>query len=330
MPYVLGVDIGATWLRVALADEKGRIIDRAKERTPKKGEPELISKIIINVVEQLMKKNNVEKIEAIGVGSIGPMDLNKGILTKPANIDIENIPIVDPLSERFKAPTYLVNDCTAGVVGEKVFGLGKETDNLVYITLSSGIGGGAIVDGNLLFGKDGNAVEIGHTVVDMEGKLKCGCGAYGHWEAYASGVNIPRFAKLLIEEKFGIESFKKSVLYKKTKGDINAITSEMVYTSAKEGDELALKITREIGRINAIGFANATNVYDPELITVGGSIALKNVELVIKPIQENIEKYLVNRKPRIEITPLGDDIVLYGAIALALHPEFIPDRFKKF
>ena len=112
----------------------------------------------------------------IGVASAGPLDLREGAVVHSPNIGFDYIPLVKPLEDEFKVPVYLCNDCVAGVIGEKELGYGRGYGNLVYVTLSSGIGGGVFVDNHLLIGKDGNAHEIGHITIDYEGKLTCGCG----------------------------------------------------------------------------------------------------------------------------------------------------------
>jgi len=312
---VIGVDIGATNLRVALGSLDLGIVRKVMERTPKTENPEKVIEQIVKLIE-MVASDQLAKIKAIGIGSIGPLDLRKGMILHTPNAPFKNVPIVKGLTEKFKVPVYLLNDCNAAVLGEKIFGRGKNVDNLFYVTMSSGIGGGAIVDGNLLFGKDGNAVELGHMIVDFEGRLKCGCGARGHWEAYCSGVNIPNFVKYLIEEY--PERFRGSEL----EGLVEAgnLTSEKLFERAKQGDRHALMVIDELGKINTVGFANINTLYDPELITVGGPIALFNRELVINPIVKNLKDYTVNRVPEIVITPLGEDIVLYGAIALAANP----------
>ena len=254
---------------------------------------------------------NVGDVKGIGIGTIGPLDLKKGVITKPANLQLGEVPLREPLEDKFKVPVYILNDCVAAVVGEKVFGAGKHLENLVYITISTGIGSGVFVNGTLLLGKDGNAHEVGHMVVDIEGKIVCGCGKRGHWEAYASGTGIPKYAKYLLETKFGKEAEKSSIYAKAMAG---ILTAKDVYDAAKQGDEIALKIVEEVGRINAIGIANVINIYDPSLITLGGSVVLKNVNLVLDPILRNVSKYTINRIPEIMITPLGEDIVLLGAI----------------
>jgi len=208
-----GIDIGATWTRIAIADNNGKIISKTRIETLKKNETkeEMLLRLE-SALRDIMRIADTKHLEAIGVGSIGPLDMKKGVILHTPNLPIENIPIGSYLSKKFDSHTYVVNDCIAAVVGEKYFGAGKDVENLVYITLSSGIGGGAIVDGNILFGKDGNAVEIGHIVVDYRGSLRCGCGGYGHWEAYTSGKNIGRFVSYLLETKYGYQSYAESVL----------------------------------------------------------------------------------------------------------------------
>jgi glucokinase len=225
-----------------------------------------------------------------------------------------------PIQEALAKPVIMANDCVTAVWGEKVFGLGKGYENVVYITISTGIGGGMIVNNLLLLGKMGNAHEIGHIVVDVSGKMRCGCGGYGHWEAYASGANIPKFASLLLREWSLSDEEKESRIYKAYKESL--LSSELIYSAAKEGDRLALRIIDEVNKYNLAGFENIVNLYDPEVITVGGSVALKNKELVIDRIREGLKRSLgvVTPLPKIEPTAFEDDIVLIGAIALAVHP----------
>jgi glucokinase len=254
----------------------------------------------------------MDSVESVGVGSIGPIDIASGCITDTPNLPFKEIPVTEPLREAFGAPVSLLNDCTAAVLGEKSFGAGKEIDNLAYVTLSTGLGGGAIVDGHLLIGKDGNAVEVGHITIDPDSPLTCGCGSPGHWEAYSSGNNIPNFARHILREE------GSGLIHELMEGDPGALTVEILFEAAKAGDAAALRVVDELGKVNAVGFANVVNAFDPELITIGGSIALNNPELILEPILENIDMHLLNRRPRIMITPLGDDVVLCGALAMAL------------
>ena len=318
MNYVLAVDLGATYVRVAIASCDGKIVSKAKERVVREGREDAIAKQIIKMYENLIEKIGKVTINKIAIGSIGPLDMRKGIIINPPNLPFEKIVLKDPLKEYFKADVLILNDAVSAAWGEKHFGLGRDVENLAYVTLSTGIGVGVIVNGKLLLGKDGNAHEMGHAVVNYDSPFKCGCGRIGHWEAYASGRNIPRFAKYLAQTRFK-ELLNKSIL--KSKIINNTLEARDVFEAAKKNDPLALKIIDELGKVNASGFANVINAYDPELITVGGAIALNNPkELVIDPILEYLDMYVVNRVPKIEITKLGDDIVLYGAVAAAINP----------
>jgi len=314
----VGVDVGGTNIRVALGDERGRIIARISERTEKHRGPEGISRQIVRSIRRLIERIGGRRIEGIGIGSAGPLDLKRGGLMKPTNIPYDFVPLVEPLREEFDLPVYLLNDCSVAVVGERFFGAGKEHENLAYITLSTGIGGGIYVDGHLLIGKDGNATEIGHFTIDYKGRLLCGCGKRGHWEAYCSGNGIPNYVRLLLSEE-DPDEVKDSLLMSKINGNLNLLTAKILYDCAKAGDPLSLKLTDRIGVLNAIGFACVIDAYDPSLITIGGSIALRNENLVLSPIRKYVGEHARNRVPEIRITPLGDDVVLYGAIAMVFH-----------
>jgi glucokinase len=243
--------------------------------------------------------------------------MKRGVLTMPTNLPLDSVPITDPVGEELGVPIYLVNDGTAAVLGEGRFGAGRGVNNLVYVTIGTGIGGGAIVDGHLLLGKDGNAVEIGHFVIDYEGRLVCGCGKKGHWEAYCSGKNMPNFVRMRLTE-LGEERVKDSLLRRQLGDDLSNLSSEDFFSAAESGDRLAFRLVGEIGVLNAIGFANVANAYDPELVTVGGSVAQENGELLLPVIRAHIKDYVVNREPEIALASLGSTVGLYGAVATVL------------
>jgi glucokinase len=302
------VDIGATNIRVASGDKNG-LKSKLKEQTDRLHGSTGVSKQIARLIKQL----KIEP-EAIGVGSIGPLNDLEGAIINTPNYPFKNIPIVNPLREEFSVPVKLLNDCAAAVIGERRFGAGRGLKNIFYVTISTGLGGGAIVDGNLLKGKDGNAPEIGHIVIDPWSEIVCGCGCKGHWEAFSSGSNIPRYARYLIEKR----GITESALFSVSGPDLSSLTAEKLFSVALKGDMTAKMILQEIGEVNAVGFADIVNAFDPELITVGGSVVLNNVDLILKPIREKIGKYLINRCPEILVTPLGGDAVLIGALTACL------------
>ncbi|MCW4013245.1 MAG: ROK family protein [Candidatus Bathyarchaeota archaeon] len=309
MSYI-AIDIGATNIRVATGDYTG-LIEKVMEPTETREGPMGVSRQIIRLIDSIKEEDPTN----IGIGSIGPINLELGTITNTPNYSFHNIPIKEPLIEEYKVPVTMVNDCAAAVVGEQYFGAGSGLRNLVYVTISTGLGGGAIVDDNLLLGKEGNAVEVGHFTLDPESEIVCGCGCRGHWEGFCSGSNIPKYASYLLRGT----DWSGGVLHMLTGGSMDKLDAKVIFEAARKGDKYAKMIVEELGYKNAIGFANIVNAYDPELITVGGSIALNNPDQVLKPIIENIEKHTINTIPEIKITPLGHDSVILGALALALN-----------
>jgi glucokinase len=318
----IGVDLGGTNVRVALGNSDGQILRKILERTEKTKGPEGVSEQIIRMIYAITAEEvNFEDIVGIGIGSAGPLDIKRGGLMKPTNLPFDFVPLVKPLEDEFGLPTNLLNDCVAAVIGEKHFGLGKGHENLVYITISTGIGGGVYVDGHLLIGKDGNAHEIGHFTVDFEGRLTCGCGRRGHWEAYCSGIGIPNYSRLIIEEDGLIKLDGSKLIEDIRERGYGSITAKTIYEYAKAGDKAAKIVTEKIGALNAVGFACVIDAYDPSLITVGGSVTLNNPELVIDPIKHHIGKHARNRVPEVTLTALGEDAVIYGALASVFYQK---------
>ncbi len=311
--YGVAVDIGATNTRVAVGDAGGRLLAKASFQTRSiKAPRELAEKIALHARE-LASRLGVEP-SAVGVGTAGPLDPVRGRIVNSPNMPFKEIPLAEPLREELGLPVAVANDCNAAVIGEKTWGAGRGLDNLVYVTISTGIGGGAYVDGVLLLGKDGNAAEIGHIVVDSEERLVCGCGGRGHWEAYSSGSGIPRLAALLAQSSPDLWS--RSML-----SELGTIAAKDVFKAYRDGDPFAKLVIGEVRRYNAYGFAAVVNNYDPELITVGGSVALYNPDVLLRGLRRDVERYAINRVPEIELTPLGGDAVLLGALAIALGRE---------
>ncbi len=290
---LIGVDIGGTNIRVAIGDGKGRIYKKIEDKTPLNGRFS-VPKQIVSMINSI---TGGRKIAGIGIASFGPLDMERGLLIPRHHIEDDNIPLVPYIQKALGKKPILLNDCVAAVLAEKRIGSGKDIDNLVYVTISTGIGGGIIADGNLLLGKDGNAHEIGHVTVQKDG-LKCGCGGAGHWEAYTAGRSLPRFASYILKKKMNVES-----------GEI--------FKLARKGNKDMKRVVEEAGKINAIGLANVINSYDPELITLGGAVIVNNKEQIMKPILKNISQHAINRVPKVKLTSLGEDICLKGALVAA-------------
>lgn len=314
----IGIDLGGTWVRVVLSDEKGHFVAKISEKVDK-SRVKAISDQMIRLTRFLCNKHgfDIKSIKGVGIVATGPLVQEEGALINPTAMPFDYVPIRKPVSEELGIPSCLINDAAGAALGEKMFGAAKGLDNYVYITISTGIGCGAIVNGTLLLGKDGNAHEVGHIVIDFEGRLTCGCGKRGHWEAYCSGSNIPNFIRMRLKDT-PEKAVKDSLLLKRIGGDLSRLTASDLFAAAKEADSISVRLVKEIGVLNAIGFANVINAYDPSLITVGGTVMLKNKKMVLHPITKHVKDYVINRIPKIMVTPLGDDVGLYGAIATAL------------
>ncbi len=319
--FGVAIDLGATRVRACLGTREGKILRReARKMVVSEAVGEYLAQIS-TVVGVVTKGVPPDKIQGVCLASPGPLDLRRGLITHTANLPYRDIPVIASLSESTGFEAYLVNDANAAALGEKEWGAGKGRSNIFYLTISTGIGGGAIVDGRLLLGKEGNAAEVGHITIDSSGRLSCGCGRRGHWEAYCSGTGIPALARLVSTE-LG-EAGRASISGSKMLTKVESVNSADVYRAAESGDPFALRVVDEVGRLNAIGVANIADAYDPELVTIGGGVALNNPERVLSPIREMASDYAINRVPDVRITPLGDDAGLLGALSVSFDPGLI-------
>lgn len=311
MTYVAGLDVGATNVRAAVADESGRIVERSMRPTPQTDVGIEVTETVLDAFREVAAAAGIDptEITAVGIGSIGPLDLADGVIGTPANLSqkIDQIPLVGPVQNVIGHDrVFLRNDATTGVVGERFYG-DRTPDNMVYLTISSGIGAGVIVDGTLMRGWDGNAGEVGHMIVDAAGRRTCGCGIDGHWEAYASGDNIPAYTRDLAD-RLDVET--------ELPLSDPGFSAADVYDA--EDDPLAETVRSKVTEWNVVGVANVIQAYAPFVVSIGGSVALHNPETVIQPLIEDVPERLFVNVPEIRMTKFGDDVVLRGAIALAI------------
>ncbi|MCE4602583.1 MAG: ROK family protein, partial [Desulfurococcales archaeon] len=178
---------------------------------------------------------------------------------------------------------------------------------------SSGVGGGFIVDGRLLVGRRGNAHEVGHIVVDLDSEAVCGCGGLGHWEALASGVNMPRTASLYASTWRGPRS-RAYILAREGR-----LSPEDLYSHARRGDPFASSLADYLNRVHAAGLASVAAAYDPEAVFLGGSVYLNNEDLILPGVRRYLARYSI-WPPELRRATYGHDAVLYGAAAIALEP----------
>ncbi|MDD2474191.1 MAG: ROK family protein [Methanoculleus sp.] len=305
MTTVIAVDLGGTNLRAALVTSDATVLAHTAVPTPTLGPSgTAITAAIAARVEALLASPRGREATAIGVASAGPLDLGRGRVVNSPNMAFPVVEVTEPLGKRFGLPVSLVNDARAGVLGERWSGAARGSDNAVYITLSTGIGGGAVVNGRLLLGADGNAGEVGHIPVDTRYNLVCGCGYRGHWEGYASAKNIPRFFAAW-RERAGVGPVA-----------FDAGSTRAIFEAARAGDPVALAFMEALGEVNARGVSAVIVAYNPDVIVLDGPLARYYGDTVIRFMEPRIDRYLP--LPRIAVSELGGRAPLLGAAAYVL------------
>lgn len=307
---VIGVDLGGTNLRTAILSPDGNILDRHKEAThAADGWEKVVARLIENIKRQ--RKNAIQQgfdVAAVGVGAPGVIQTDKGIVVKSPNFpDWNNLPLRDQLEKTVGIPVFLENDANAAALGEQWRGAGRGIRSMILLTLGTGVGGGIILDNKIWHGADGMAGEIGHMTLIPDGR-PCTCGNTGCLEMYSSARGIVQsFREALGKTSGGVP------------GQLEQISSEQIYEAAGAGNEIAVRVMKDMGRMLGIGIASLINIFNPERIVVGGGV--KDAwPLFIGATREEIMKraFAVPAK-RTEIVPseLGDDAGMVGAAAVA-------------
>lgn len=308
--YVIGVDLGGTKISTALSTLEGNIISQTVVPTNAKEGEEAVLNRIIKTIEEVLNGGeiSVSEVEAIGIGSPGPLDSKKGLIITTPNLPFKNYNVVKPISDKFDLPVYLDNDANVATIGEYMFGAGKGKENIVFFTVSTGVGGGAILNGQPYRGNTSNALEIGHTTVNPNGP-RCNCGNVGCLEAISSGTAIGKRGQEAVESN--VETSLRKY---------ENITSYEVFTEAKNGDEVAIDIVDNAMNYLGIGVANAVAIFDPEMVIIGGGVS-KVGDILFDKVRAVVEKRCFkSMSESCEIVPagLGSDAGVIGAVALAI------------
>jgi glucokinase len=312
MPQIVAVDLGGTNIRAAYfptAEPPPK--KQSKSPTHASEGPEVVIARLIDVIQSMIP----EKHDAlrIGVGSPGPLDPVRGIIYKAVNLPgWVNIPLKEKLETHFGCSVEVGNDANLAALGEWRFGAGRGTNNLVYLTISTGIGGGVIVDGRLLLGAQGLGAEVGHITVIPDGPI-CGCGQRGHLEAVAAGPAIARHAMVLLE------AGRSSILNEKLE-TTEPLTSEDVGKAAHQGDSLAIEIVEYAGEIIGRVMADLAHLFNPEVFILGGGVSQIG-PLLFESIDRTLRSHVMDsayvKDHCVLPAALGDDAGLIGAMVLA-------------
>ncbi len=315
--YFLTADLGGTQIRAALCDATGRIHRRAQDLTrAAEGQEAVIARIKATLTEAL-GDTPLDQVRGIGIAAPGPLDPKAGVIVFAPNlIGWHNVPLRQIIQDHFGIPTFLGNDANLAALGEYRFGAGRGVQHLIYITVSTGIGGGIIEDGKLLLGARGFAAEVGHQTIQADGP-RCNCGNIGCLEVLAAGPAIARMARE------AITNGEQSVLQEMVQGDLDQISARLVYEAARQDDAVAIRALHQAGHYLGVGIINLLYLFNPEVIIIGGSVA-KAGDFLFAPMWETIRARLHPlywETLRIVPPELGDDVGLLGALALVLSQE---------
>ncbi len=313
---VLAVDLGGTKIIAAIISNKGQMIAREYSLTLADEGPQSVINRIFLAIDHLLSLRNIEssKLGSISIAAAGAIDFDRGVITSSPNLPgWHDIPLRDIVREKHGVNTFLINDANAAALGEYHFGAGKGVNNLIYLTVSTGIGGGIIINGRLYTGLCGSAGEIGHMTIDVNGP-RCNCGNIGCLETLASGTAVAKEAIRRISQG------EKSSLTEIVEGKIENITAEEVSLAAQGGDSLALEVISKAATYLGVGMVNLVNIFNPEMIILGGGMA-KMGDLLLNPARQVVRERAFSLSAQaVCIVPaqLGDDAGVLGAAIFAL------------
>ena len=307
MTTYLGLDLGANTIRAVVGDDTGAVVGRSQRDTPAGPDGTAVVEAVEAAIREACEAGGCEPCDVVaaGIGSVGPLDLRAGAILDPVNLPgVERVDLVEPVARLLDADVRLHNDATAAAIGER-FAAEDDPANLLYLTLSTGIGAGVIADGRVLRGHRGNAAEVGHVTLDPDADVRCGCGAVGHWEALCSGANLPDHARAIADRRG------------ETALDLDDVSAAELL-GAVDGDPLAADLADRVGTWNAIGVAMLVQAYDPSRVVIGGAVARNHPETILGPIRKRVPAHCLGSPPPIELTSLGDEAGVRGALASAL------------
>lgn len=313
-PVILGVDIGGTRLRAARFSPAGQMLQRESVPTCVDEGRDAVLERLYRLIERVLPGSG-EEIIGIGLAVPGPLNPYTGVIIDAPNMPgWVNVSLRDLVAERFGQPVYIGNDANLAALGEHRFGAGRGYNDVIYLTISTGIGSGIITDGRMLLGRDGLGAEAGHIVVEPDGP-RCGCGGYGHLEAVASGTALGRQAAALVAEG------RAPAIAALAGGDPSRVTGEIVGKAALAGDPVARELVTRAARYIGQGIATLLHLFNPGIVILGGGVTQLG-DLLFEPVRARVRELAMSpvywENTPIVQAALGDDVGLLGALALVL------------
>jgi glucokinase len=305
----IGIDLGGTKMLLGVLDGDSRTVWESRERSAGESEDELVELLVREITEARTARAGVK---AVGMGIPATIDHEKGLAIAAVNLPIENLPIRDLVVERTGLPTFVDNDANVAALAEHLFGAARGSENAVMLTIGTGIGGGLILGGEIYRGSSGAGAELGHMAIQMDGPgCQGNCPNRGCVEALASGTALGR------EGKAAAESNPESALGKLLAAD-QPVDGKAVTVAAQDGDETAIEVFDLIGTRLGVALASFANIFEPEVIVVGGGVMAAG-DLLLDPARRELEARALrpmNRTP-VVAAELGEDAGMIGAAAMA-------------
>lgn len=309
--YGFGVDIGGTTIKMSLFEMTGHMIDKWEIPTNTENNGASILDDVTTVIEGRLVQDGIAKedVEGIGIGVPGPV-IQNSVVTGCVNLGWNRVDVAKELGEKTGLKVRAGNDANVAALGEMWQGGGKGYKNVIMVTLGTGVGGGIIIDGNIVNGANGAGGEIGHIFVEEAEEEACNCGKRGCLEQYASATGVVRLTKRALAADNRESTLRKS----------EEITAKDVFDAAKEGDALALEIVEKMGKYLGTALANAACVADPEVFVIGGGVSKAG-----SIVTEAIRKYYIERafhscrNAKFALAELGNDAGVYGCVYLLLN-----------
>lgn len=302
--YAVGADIGGTAVKIGILNEDGKIIAKSQIPTRQDNKCGFVLKDTADEIKRLMEENKIEPENTAGIGIGIPGPVADGIVKHCVNLYWEDSVDAAAIMEKLTGiRSVVLNDANAAALGEQWMGGGKGHSSMVLVTIGTGIGGGIVIDGNVLTGSGGAGGEIGHIVVDYDSKRKCNCGRYGCLETYASATGIVRTAVELLEKDSGPSVLRNT-----------EVTAKAVFDAAENNDETALKTVDIFGRYLGRALANIAAVVDPEVIVLAGGV-VKGGEKVRRPVDKYYRESAFKsvKGTKIVLAELENDAGIFGA-----------------
>ncbi len=311
--YRIGIDLGGTNIAVGVVDDNYNVIGKGKVKTNAPRPAEDICDDIARATKMAVEdaKLTMDDIGFVGIGAPGSINPITGIIGFSNNLGFENTPIVEMLEARLNKKVIIDNDANAAAVGEMLAGAGDGCNNIVAVTLGTGVGGGTIIDGKMLLGSNFAGGELGHTVIMLNGE-PCTCGRRGCWEAYASATALVRQTKKKMLEN------KDSKMWEIVGGDIEKVNGKTAFDAMRADDKAGIEVVDQYCEYVACGVVNIVNVFQPEVVCIGGGIS-KEGDVLISRINKYVDERFsknIDKQSVIKTAQLGNDAGIIGAAML--------------